>query len=54
MLEKWGVTQVIIFHEQIFERLSLGTKERIIGVDSCQKYEDLVQKYLLQGFMSKI
>jgi len=46
--------QVIIFQEQIFERLSLGSKERIIGVDSCQKYEDHIQKYLVQGFMSRI
>jgi len=37
--------QVIIFQEQIFERLSLGTKETIIEADSCQKYEDLIQKY---------
>jgi len=40
--------QVILFQEQIFKRLSLGAKERRIGVDSCQKYEDLIQKYLVQ------
>ncbi|KEH22620.1 hypothetical protein MTR_7g056110 [Medicago truncatula] len=40
--------------KQIFERWSLGAKERIIGADSCQKYEDLIQKYLVQRFMSKI
>jgi len=33
--------QVILFQEQIFKRLSLE-------VDSCQKYEDLIQKYLVQ------
>jgi len=27
--------QVILFQEQIFERLSLGAKERRIGADSC-------------------
>jgi len=27
--------QVIIFQEQIFERVSLGAKEMIIGADSC-------------------
>jgi len=46
--------QVIIFEEQIFERLSLGAKERIIGADTCQKYEDLIQKYMVQGFLPKI
>jgi len=46
--------QVILFYEQIFERWSLRAKERIIEADSCQKYEDLIQKYLVQGFMSKI
>jgi len=46
--------QVIIFQEQIFERLSLGAKERTIGADSCQKYEDLIQKYLVQKVMSRI
>jgi len=40
--------QVILFHEQIFERLSLGAKEKRIGADSCKKYEDLIQKYLVQ------
>jgi len=40
--------QVILFEEQIFERLSLGAKERRIGADLCQKYEDLIQKYLGQ------
>jgi len=40
--------QVILFQEQIFKRLSLGAKERRIGADSCQKYEDLIQKYLVQ------
>jgi len=28
--------------------LSLGAKERRIEADLCQKYEDLVQKYLVQ------
>jgi len=37
--------QVIIFQEQIFNRFSLGAKERRIGADSCQKYEDLIQKF---------
>jgi len=41
--------QVILFQEQIFQILSLGAKERRIGADSCQKYEDLIQKYLVQG-----
>ena len=36
--------QVILFQEQIFERSSLGAKERRIGADSCQKYEDLIKK----------
>jgi len=27
--------------------LRLGAKERRIGADSCQKYEDLIQKYLV-------
>jgi len=40
--------QVIIFQERIFKRFSLGAKEREIGADSCQKYEDLIQKYLMQ------
>jgi len=40
--------QVIIFQEQRFKRLSLGAKEIRIGADSCQKYEDLTQKYLVQ------
>jgi len=40
--------QVIIFQEQIFKRLSLGSKERRIGADLCQKYEDLTQKYLVR------
>jgi len=40
--------QVIIFQERIFKRFSLGAKEREIGADSCQKYEDLIQKYLVQ------
>jgi len=39
--------QVILFQEQIFERLSLSAKERRFGADLCQKYEDLVQKHLL-------
>ncbi|AES78514.1 hypothetical protein MTR_7g032680 [Medicago truncatula] len=34
--------------EQIFERLSLRAKERRFGADLCQKYEDLIQKYLVQ------
>jgi len=37
--------QVILFQEQIFQRLRLGAKERRFGVNSGQKYEDLVQKY---------
>jgi len=40
--------QIILFQEQIFKRLSLEAKERRIGVDSCKKYEDLIQKYLVQ------
>jgi len=40
--------QVFLFQEQIFERLNLGGKERRIEADSCQKYEDLIQKYLVQ------
>ena len=40
--------QVIIFQEQIFKRFSLEEKERRIGANSCQKYEDLKQKYLVQ------
>jgi len=40
--------QVIIFEEQIFKRFSLGVKERRIGANSCKKYEDLIQKYLVQ------
>jgi len=40
--------QVIIFQEQIFKRYSLGAKEREIGADSCQKYKDLILKYLVQ------
>jgi len=35
--------QVIIFQEQIFKRFSLGAKERGIGAYSSQKYEDLIQ-----------
>jgi len=37
--------QVILFQEQIFQRLRLGAKERRFGVYTGQKYEDLVQKY---------
>ena len=37
--------QVILFQEQIFERLRLGAKERLFGADSGQNYEDSVQKY---------
>ena len=37
--------QVILFQEQLIERLSLGAKERRFGSDLGQKYEDLVQKY---------
>jgi len=37
--------QIILFQEQIFERLSLREKERKFGADSGQKYEDLIQKY---------
>jgi len=36
------------------ERWSLGAKERRIEAYSCQKYEDLMQKYIVQGFMPKI
>jgi len=39
-------SQVIIFQEQIFKRFSLGAKERRIGADSCQKYEDLIKNIL--------
>jgi hypothetical protein len=46
--------QVIIFQDRIFKRFSLGAKERRIGAYSCQKYEDLMQKYIVQGFMPKI
>jgi len=46
--------QVILFYEQIFEIWSLGAKERRIGAYSCQKYEDLMQNYIVQGFMPKI
>ena len=35
-------------------KIKSSSKERIIGADSCQKYEDLIQKYMVQGFMSKI
>jgi len=34
--------------------LILGAKEKEFGADSCQKYKDLIQKYLVQGFMPKI
>jgi len=34
--------------------LSIAAKDRGIGADSCQKYEDLIQKYVVQGFMPKI
>jgi len=40
--------QVILFQEQIFQRLRLGAKERRFEADLCQKYEDLIQKYLVQ------
>ena len=46
--------QVILFYEQIFKRWSREAKERIIGADLRQKYGDLIKKYLVQGFMSKI
>jgi len=39
--------QVILFQEQIFQRLRLGAKERRFGADLCQKYEDLIKKYLV-------
>jgi len=42
--------QVILFQEQIFERLSLGGKERRIEADSCQKYEDLIKNILCKEF----
>jgi len=46
--------QVILFHEQIFQRSRLGAKERCFGADSCQKYKDSTQFYLarpcLQNF----
>jgi len=37
--------QVILFQEQIFERLRLGAKERWFGADLGQKYENSMQKY---------
>jgi len=40
--------KLLYFQERIFKRFSLGAKEREIGADSCQKYEDLIQKYLVQ------
>ena len=40
--------QVILFQEQIFKIFSLGAKEMRIGADLYQKYEDLIQKYLVQ------
>ena len=39
--------QVILFQEQIFKRSSLGAKERRFEVVSCQKYEDIIPKYLV-------
>jgi len=45
--------QVIIFQEQIFKRFSLGAKERRIGADSCQKYEDLIQNILCKDSCQK-
>jgi len=38
--------QVILFQEQIFQRLRIGAKERCFGADSCQKYKDSGQFYL--------
>jgi len=38
--------QVIIFQEQIFDRLSLRAKERGLGADSGWKYENMGQKYV--------
>ena len=55
--------QVIIFQEQIFKRFSLGAKERELELIrakyedliqniwckySCQKYVDLITKYIVQ------
>jgi len=40
--------QVILFQEQIFEKIESWSKRKEIGADSCQKYEDLIQKYLVQ------
>jgi len=45
--------QVIIFQEQIFKRFSLGAKERRIGADSCQQYEDLIQNILCKDSCQK-
>jgi len=45
--------QVIIFQEQIFKRFSLGEKEKRIGADSCQKYEDLIQNILCRDSCQK-
>jgi len=38
--------QVIIFQEQIIDRLSLGAKERGLGADPGRKYENMGQKYV--------
>ena len=46
-------SQVIIFQEQIFKRFSLGAKERRIGADSCQKYEDLIKNILCKDSCQK-
>jgi len=45
--------QVIIFQEQIFKRFSLRAKERRVGADSCQKYEDLIQNILCKDSCQK-
>jgi len=40
--------KLFYFRNKYLKRLSLGAKERRIGANSCQKYEDLIQKYLVQ------
>jgi len=42
-----------MFQEQIFKRFSLGAKERRIGADSCQKYEDPIQNILCKDSRQK-
>jgi len=40
--------KLFYFRNTYLKRLSLGAKERRIRADSCQKYEDVIQKYLVQ------